>query len=212
MREFLEIIRKPQSNHSISTKVLITIGIAVGGFLLGILQKWIDGSPSNVLPDILNYLDIRNYFGRLAIWILLATIISIYAETALRAAINTFMFFTSMLMGYYLYCHYVLGFLPRTYMMIWVVISIISFFLAFICWYAKGEGKFAIIISSVILGVLFSQAILIMQGIYVTHFLEVVTWIIGMVVLYRKPKEFAIEIGLSFVVAFLFQLVFPYFG
>lgn len=164
MREFLEIIRKPQSNHSISTKVLITIGTAVGGFLLGILQKWIDGSPSNVLPDILNYWDIRNYFGRLAIWILLATIISIYAETALRAAINTFMFFISMLMGYYLYCHYVLGFLPRTYMMIWVVISVISFFLAFICWYAKGEGKFAIIISSVILGVLFSQAILITQS------------------------------------------------
>ncbi|MDD3338178.1 MAG: hypothetical protein PHS82_04900 [Lachnospiraceae bacterium] len=52
------------------TMVLITIGIALGGFLLGILQKWIDGSASNVLPDILNQLDIRNYFGRLAIWIL----------------------------------------------------------------------------------------------------------------------------------------------
>lgn len=90
MIEFLEKIRKPQNNHSMVIKVLITFGIVLGGFLLGVLQKWIDGSPSNVLPDILNQLDIRNYFGRLAIWILLATIISIYAETALRAAINTF--------------------------------------------------------------------------------------------------------------------------
>ena len=212
MIDFFDKIRKPHKKYTMANKMLITIGIVLGGFLLGILQKWIDGSPSNVLPDILNQLDIRNYFGRLAIWILLATIISIYAETALRAAINTFLFFIGMLMGYYLYCNYVLGFLPRTYMMIWVVISVVSFFLAFICWYAKGQGKFAIIISSVILGVLFSQAILITQGIYVTHFLEVVTWIIGMIVLYRKPKEFAIEIGLSLVVALFYQLVFPYFG
>lgn len=100
---------------------------------------------------------------------------------------------------------YVLGFLPRAYMLIWVVISIASFFMAYICWYAKGQGKMAILISSVILGVLFSQAIHITQGIYVTHFLEVMTWIIGVIVLYRKPKEFAIEIGLSLCVAFLYQ-------
>lgn len=212
MRTFLEKIRKPQKNQSTLTMVLITLGIVLGGFLLGVLQKWIDGSASNVLPDILNQLDIGNYFGRLAIWILLATIISVYAKTPLRAAINTFLFFIGMLTGYYLYCNYVLGFLPRTYMMIWVVISIASFFLAFVCWYAKGQGTVAIIISSVILGVLFSQEILITQGVYITHLLEVITWIIGVIVLYRKPKEFAIEMGLSLVVAFLYQLIIPYWG
>ena len=212
MSEFLEKIRKSQKRNSMSIKVLITFGIILGGFLLGVLQKWLDGSASNVLPDILQQLDIRNYFGRLAIWILLATIISVYAETAVRAAINTFLFFISMLAGYYLYCNYVLGFLPRTYMMIWIVISIISFFLAFVCWYAKGQGIIAIIISSVILGVLFSQAIHITQGIYITHFLEVITWIIGAIVLYRKPKEFVVEMGCSLIVAFLYQLVIPYWG
>lgn len=212
MREFLEKIRKPQKRHSTPTMVLITFGIILGGFLLGVLQKWMDGSPSNALPVILQQLDIRNYFGRLAVWILLATIISVYAETALRASINTFLFFISMLAGYYLYCNYVLGFLPRTYMMIWVVAAIISFFLAFVCWYAKGQGIIAIIISSGILGVLFSQAVLITGGIYVTHFLEVITWIIGAIVLYRKPKDFAIEMGLSLIVAFLYQLVIPYWG
>lgn len=80
MRTFLEKIRKPQKNQSTLTMVLITLGIVLGGFLLGVLQKWIDGSASNVLPDILNQLDIGNYFGRLAIWILLATIISVYAK------------------------------------------------------------------------------------------------------------------------------------
>lgn len=207
MRAFLEKIRKPSKDQSILTRILIMFGIILGGFMLGVLQKWIDGSPSNILPDILNQLDIGNYFGRLAIWILLGTIISVYAKTPLQASINTFLFFISMLTGYYLYCNYVLGFLPRTYMMIWIVASIFSFFLAYVCWYAKGQGKIAIILSSGILGVLFSQAIVITQGIYVRYFLEVVTWLFGVIVLYRKPKEFAVEMGLSLMMAFVYQLI-----
>lgn len=207
MRTFLEKIRKPSKGQSILTRILIMFGIILGGFMLGVLQKWIDGSPSNILPDILNQLDIGNYFGRLAIWILLGTIISVYAKTPLQASINTFLFFISMLTGYYLYCNYVLGFLPRTYMMIWIVASIFSFFLAYVCWYAKGQGKIAIILSSGILGVLFSQAIVITQGIYVRYFLEVVTWLFGVIVLYRKPKEFAVEMGLSLMMAFVYQLI-----
>lgn len=212
MRRFLEKVRKPHKSYTMATKSLITLGIILASFLLGILQKWIDGSASNVLPDLLNQLDISNFFGRLAIWILLATIISVYAETPLWAGTHTFLFFISMLAGYYLYCNYILGFLPVTYMMIWVTISILSFFFAYICWYAKGQGIIAIFISSGILGVLLAQGIVVTRGIYVRYYLEVITWIIGVLILYRKPKEFALEIGLSLVVAFVYQLLMPSWG
>ncbi len=212
MKSHLKKIRVSDRSVSMSTQILVSIGIIIGGFMLGLLQKWIDGSSNDILPVILQQLDIRNYFGRLAIWILLATIISVYAKTPFRASINTFLFFISMLAGYYLYCNYVLGFLPRTYMMIWMLISFASFFMAYICWYAKGEGIISIIISSVIIGVLFSQAFLITQGFYVTHLMEVVTWGIGIIILYRKPKQLAIELALSIVVAFVYQSVIPYFG
>lgn len=193
-------------------EIIITIGVILFGFALGVLQKWIDGSPSNIFPLLLQQLDIRNYFGRLAIWILLATVILVYSKSPLRASINTFLFFISMLAGYYLYCNYVLGFFPKTYMMIWVVISFASFFMAYICWYAKGEGILAIIISSAIIGVLFAQPFSITQGFYVVHLMEVITWAIGVIILYRKPKEFAIEVGLSVVIAFIYQLLIPYWG
>jgi len=212
MKSHLKKIRVSDRSVSMSTQILVSIGIIIGRFMLGLLQKWIDGSSNDILPVILQQLDIRNYFGRLAIWILLATIISVYAKTPFRASINTFLFFISMLAGYYLYCNYVLGFLPRTYMMIWMLISFASFFMAYICWYAKGEGIISIIISSVIIGVLFSQAFLITQGFYVTHLMEVVTWGIGIIILYRKPKQLAIELALSIVVAFVYQSVIPYFG
>ena len=214
IKAFFEKIRKPRKNIPLNRQVVITLGIILFGFVIGILQKWMDGTASNAFPLIIQQLDISNYFGRLAIWILLATIISVYAKSPLRAAINTFFFFISMLAGYYLYCNYILGFLPRTYMMMWIVIAFVSFFMAYICWYAKGEGIIAIFISSMIMGVLLAQAfnLNITQGFYMYHSLEVFTWIIGVILLRRKPKEYAIEIGLSVVIAFVYQLVMPHWG
>jgi hypothetical protein len=43
------------------------------------------------------------------------------------------------------------GFFPESYMMIWVVMAVISPFIAFVCWYAKGQGIIAISISSIII-------------------------------------------------------------
>ena len=214
IKAFFKQIRKPSKNVSLNRQIAITLGIVFSGFLLGVLQKWVDDTGASTLPMILQQLDIGNYFGRLAIWILLGTIISMYSESPLRAAINTFFFFISMLAGYYIYCNYALGFLPRTYMMIWIVIAFASIFMAYICWYAKGEGFIAIFISSMIIGVLLAQAfnLNITQGFYMYHFLEVITWIIGVILLRRKPKEYAIEIGLSFVIALVYQLTMPHWG
>ena len=214
IKTYFDRIRKSSLNLSFKRQIVITLGVILLGFLLGILQKWVDGTGGSNLPVMLQQLDIGNYFGRLAIWIFLGTLVSVYSESPLRAAINTFMFFISMLAGYYLYCNYVLGFLPKAYMMMWIVISFASFFMAYICWYAIGEGFIAIFISSVIIGVLLAQAfnLNITQGFYMYHSLEVVTWLAGVVLLRRKPKEYAVEIGLSVVIAFIYQLVMPHWG
>ena len=214
IKAILEKIRKPSKNVSLNRQIVITLGIILLGFLLGVFQKWIDGTGSSILPMILQQIGIGNYFGRLAIWVLLATIISVYSESPLRAAINTFLFFISMLAGYYLYCNYILGFLPKAYMIMWIVIAFASFFMAYICWYAKGEGIITILISSMIMGVLLAQAFNLnfTQGFYIYHFLEVITWLIGVILLRKKPKEYVIEIGLSVVIAFIYQLVMPHWG
>ena len=214
IKTYFEQIRKPSKKLSYKRQIVITLGVILLGFLLGTLQKWIDGTGGSNLPLILQQLDIGNYFGRLAIWILLGSIISVYSESPVRAGINTFVFFISMLAGYYLYCNFVLGFLPRAYMMMWLLFVFASFFMAYFCWYAKGEGIIAILISGVIIGVLLAQAInlSITQGVYVYHSLEVVTWLIGVILLRRTLKEYAIEIGLSVVIAFVDQLVMPHWG
>lgn len=209
---FLVKIRKTDKSLPINKQIIISVICVIAGLVIGVFQKWLDSGAVNELPEIFQRLDIGNYFGRFAVWILIGMIISVYATGPIRAAVNSFLFFISMVAAYYVYCNYVLGFLPRTYMMIWIVFSFASPFMAFVCWYAKGNGPAAVLISACILGVLFSQAFLITRGFYVTHLLEVITWLIGAIILFRKPKEFAAELLISIVVAFVYQLFVPYWG
>lgn len=212
MPGFLNDIRCVNKKSSVCRQAADTIGILLLGIALGVISKYLDGTASNSLPYIMEYLDVTNFLGRFAIWMLTALCISVYSASPVRAGINVFVFFTGMVVSYYLYSTFIAGFFSVSYAMIWVAFTIISPALAFVCWYAKGDGMIAVMISGVILGILFSQAFLITQGFYVTHFLEVLTWMAGVIILFRKPKEFAIEMGLSFVVAFLYQSVVPYWG
>lgn len=102
MKEFLEKIRKPKTGIPLKRQLAATVGIILLGVALGVLQKWLDATAANTLPLLLQRLDIGNYFGRLAIWILIGTAISVYAASPLRAGVNTFCFFISMVAGYYL--------------------------------------------------------------------------------------------------------------
>lgn len=202
------------NNDRLKKQLIKTLGIALIGFLLGLLQKWIDGLTINIFPEWFQQLDIGNYFGRFAIWIFLGTLISIKSSSPIRASINVFVFLISMLIGYYLYGQFVLGFLPQSYMMMWVIISFLSIPMATITWYAKDKGRVGLFLSSLILGVLLAQAVSISfdQGFYVYHWMEVFTYLVGLVMLYRSPKDLPIQFGLSIVVAFLYQLIIPYWG
>ena len=212
MKQYLENIRKPNTEISRQTKIVVTVGVVLLGFALGIFQKWLDSMAVNELPLLFQQLDITNYFGRPAVWILLGTVLAIYASSPIRAGINAFLCFFSMVTGYYLYCHFVLGFLPRAYMLIWVAVSFASFFLAYICWYAKGEGACALLISAGILGVLLAQAFLLVHGFGITHATEIITWLIALIILHRRLKEYLLVCGLSLVVAVVYQLIVPYWG
>ena len=72
VKPFLEQVRKPQNNNSLMKQIIATSGIILVGVVLGILQKQMDGAPVNKFLEVMQKFDVGNYFGRLAIWILLA--------------------------------------------------------------------------------------------------------------------------------------------
>ena len=160
MNLFLNDIRCAENPISGNRKIINTIAAFFLGIALGIFSKFLDFRQAQ-LPGVLmaidGALDIHNFLGRFAIWALIALCISVYSNSAIRASVNVFVFFLGMVTSYYLYSNYVAGFFPRSYAMIWFGFTIISPFLAFICWYAKGKSKLAWMLSALILAVLFNM-------------------------------------------------------
>lgn len=208
---FLEKIRRRETCPSMTKQITHTALILCAGILMGVLGKYLDCTPGSELPYFVEYLDIGNFLGRCSIWIFLAVCISVYSSTALRAAINVFLFFLGMVSSYYLYSNFVAGFFPRSYAMIWFGLTMISPLLAFLCWYAKGEGVIAMTLSAGIIAVLFS-------GTFTYGFvyfdlrspLELLVLLGGFAVLWRPAKEMAVTAAAGVVFSMLLRVILPF--
>jgi len=214
--KFLNDIRNAEKPISNNRKIINTIAVLFLGIALGTFSKFLDFRqaelPSGVLMAINGVLDIGNFLGRFAIWILIALCISIYSNSAIRASINVFVFFVGMVASYYLYSNYIAGFFPRSYAMIWFGFTMISPFLAFVCWYAKGKSRPAFMLSVLILAVLFNMTFVYGWGYFEARsVLELIVFIIGLTVLRRDTLKSSVLMGtISIVLAFLLDMVIPF--
>ena len=215
MKEFLNHIRSAENPISGNRKIINTIAVLFLGIALGTFSKFLDFRQAE-LPSVLmaidGALDVHNFLGRFAIWVLIALCISIYSNSAIRAGINVLAFFAGMVASYYLYSNYVAGFFPRSYAMIWVGFTMISPFLAFVCWYAKGKSRPAFVLSVLILAVLFNMTFVYGWGYFKARsVLELIVFIIGLTVLRRDTLKSSALMGtISIVFAFLLDMVIPF--
>ena len=212
MKKILNDIRAAENAIPLKKKIINSVLILALGIALGTFSKFLDCTPSNELAFIFEYLDVSNFLGRFAIWVTIALCISIFSNSSLRAAINTFVFFVGMITSYYLYSKYVAGFFPRSYAMIWIAFTMISPILAFICWYAKGKSKLSFILSAMILAILFNMTFI--YGILyfdIRSILELMTFICAIVVLKRNTiKDTILMLTLSCGIAFILNLIIPF--
>ena len=215
MIKFLNDIRNVEKPISNNRKIINTIAVLLLGIALGTFSKFLDFRQAE-LPSVLmaidGALDVHNFLGRFAIWVLIALCISIYSNSAIRASVNVFVFFAGMVVSYYLYSNYVAGFFPRSYAMIWVGFTMISPFLAFVCWYAKGKSRPAFVLSVLILAVLSNMTFVYGWGYFKARsVLELIVFIIGLTVLRRDTLKSSVLMGtISIVFAFLLDMVIPF--
>ena len=128
-----------------------------------------------------------------------------------RKIINTIaILFLGIALG--TFSNYIAGFFPRSYAMIWFGFTVISPLLAFVCWYAKGKSKQAIILSELILAVLFNMCFIYGCWYFSAwSVLEVIVFIIGFIVLRRDTLRNSTLMGtISIDLAFLFNIVIPF--
>ncbi|MCM3618414.1 hypothetical protein M3936_12560 [Sutcliffiella horikoshii] len=203
MNGWLHDIRRPV-DISVSQKVVSSPLLFIAGVILGVLSKVLDETASNLLPYFLEVLDLRNFFSRMGVWIFLAMLIAVYSKSPVRAAINVFVFFVGMVGSYYLYTVMVAGFFPRSYMMIWIMMTVISPFMAFICWYARGKGLPAILISSLLVMFMSRQAFAFgFWYLDIRNILEFLLWIATIIVLYQTPKQLIKVVAIGMFLYFL---------
>ena len=215
MKKFLNDIRSAENPISGNRKIINTIAILFLGIALGTFSKFLDFRQAELPSGLMAIdaaLDVHNFLGRFAIWVLIALCISIYSNSAIRASINVFVFFVGMVASYYLYSNYIAGFFPRSYAMIWFGFTAVSPLLAFVCWYAKGKSRPAFMLSVLILAVLFNMTFVYGWGYFEARsVLELIVFIIGLTVLRRDTLKSSVLMGtISIVLAFLLDMVIPF--
>lgn len=211
--KLLNAVRTPQNDLPAKKQIFITVGIFLLGIGLGTFSKYLDHQQA-YLPSFLmmldNLIDLHNFLGRFSPWIFIAVCISVYSHSPKRAAINVFSFFVGMVSSYYLYSNFIAGFFPKSYAMIWIAFTALSPFLAYLCWYARGNGWIACIISACIIGTLFNTAF--SYGFFyfsVRYWLEVIVLLPTIVILHRKSKEMFVILGIGIVFAVITNFLLP---
>ena len=209
MIKYLDNIREPNKNYNKNRAFIISICIFALGITLGILSKSLDNlalDSSIWWHKIIGYFDFGNVLSSIGIWLLIALTISVYSKTPVRAMINVFLFFIGMNVSYHLWTIYYSGFNPESYMRIWYSLTILSPFLAFICWYSKGDHIVSIIISSLIIGVMIPFCFSVGQFyIYYKSFIDAIIFILTLLVLHKNIKNSCISLLAGFLLSFMFS-------
>lgn len=210
---FLNAIRAPETRISRKRRLLSAAGALVFGFCLGVFSKYLDCAQAD-LPGVLGVLDqtldLHNFLGGFAPWVLLAACIAVYSPGPWQAAARVLSFFVGMLAGYYGYSYFVEGFFPRSYVFLWAAFTAASPFLAFACWYAKGKGSPAVVISAGVLAVLICAAF--SWGVWylsVTRWLNALMLGLGILVFRRTARQTLVMLALAVLIAVLLEAALP---
>ena len=93
MTRILNHIRSQENPISYKRKIINTIVVLFLGIALGTFSKFLDfrcGELPSVLMAIDEALDVHNFLGRFAIWVLIALCISIYSNICIQNTLLVF--------------------------------------------------------------------------------------------------------------------------
>ena len=84
--------------------------------------------------------NLGNIFSQVSVWIFLCTLISVYSNSAIRAAVNEFGFCMGMLLTYYITAEMTASVYSLTFVYGWTIFALFSPLMGFCVWYSKGKS------------------------------------------------------------------------
>jgi hypothetical protein len=137
-------IRPLPTKIAFKRELLFSLVVVLCGALLGFVSKAMDGV--SIVGDITT---------EIGVWVFLASILALLCKTPITAAAHTLLFFIAMLAAYYLYSNFVLGFFPRAYFQMWLLLALLTSVGGFLLWFAHGRGLVSNAIAALPIGFLF---------------------------------------------------------
>jgi hypothetical protein len=210
----LNKIREPRTGRSMLLDIGASFLILIFGIALGILSKYLDGMDFdhfNFLLSIAARLDLGNVLTEMAIWLVMALAISALSRSPLKAARNVFLCFGGMDIRYHLSSVLIKGFDPGSYMLIWYGITLVSPILGIICWYARGDSIISILLDIPILTILSCYCFSV--GWFYFYFrsaLYTILFLIGVLALYKSPKQILIAGAMGILLSLLVAPMLPF--
>lgn len=158
-------------------------------------------------------LDLRNFFSRMGFWLFSGVCIATYSKTPLSAALNVFIFFAGMVSSYYIYTIQIAGFFPKSYMIMWVILTVLSPLLGAVCWYAKGGHPVSVCISVIIFMMMARQAFSFGFWYFdINYILELILLGATIAILCRTPRQVFVVIGAGLLLFFITSPLNLFFG
>ena len=154
-------IRKSGKSLPLPKAILHTAIITCLGLITGALIKLLDIYTTNL----------GNIFSQVSVWIFICTLISVYSNSALRAAVNVFGFCIGMLLTYYITEEMTARVYSLTFVYGWTIFALFSPLMGFCVWYAKGKSWISKIISIGVIIVMLAASIVLFDKIRISDIL-----------------------------------------
>lgn len=193
----IQKLRSYPKKLSIKHEILFSACIVLLGMSLGLVAKMTDSV--SIIGEI---------GTEVGIWVFAATMVAAFSRYPFTASINTFLFFLSMLLGYYTYGYAVLGFFPRSYFLGWLILTFISPLAGIIMWFSRAKGIIGIVAAALPTALLFAHGY---PAFYTSRLALYISLVMGFIlcfVLPRTLKQKLITLGISIPIAFLIDKLY----
>ena len=137
--------------------------LIVSGIISGVLDKYLNVLPYE-LPGGFWGGELQNFLTGLAglgnaifLWVFIGSLIAAFSLSPRHAGLNTSAYLFSMTVGYYIFSNLWYHINYIRWFILWSVISVISFFIGYIFWHARGRGRIAVILVSLPTGMMLTS-------------------------------------------------------
>jgi len=120
------------------------------------------------------------------VWVAMCTIIAVSSDNKIWAAVNVFIFLVAMILSYYSYSYFVVGYFVSRVVRYWLIMLIPATVAGFIVWHIKINQVFKYVVIVLVTVILIHDIHILVRGYVNAIIIDIILYIIFMLVILPK--------------------------